>query len=126
MIYVDVHDEKAMEFFGVLTPETRRIAKIVNFNEMYGGVTMWPHRGSLNLQPPPRETLLVELAREFQDVDLKMTELRREYLQKKYYFKRELHAQEYPFQHQDESESVAAIRIVHRADRLLHREEELC
>ena len=67
----------------------------------------------------------MELAREFQEVDSRMTTLRREHIKKKFDFKRKLHTQEFP-QNYGESESVAACRIVHRADRLLNTEQELC
>ncbi len=33
----DIHEQKAKEMFGKVTPETRRVAKIVNFHELYGG-----------------------------------------------------------------------------------------
>ncbi len=125
----DIHAQKALETFGHVTARTRRLAKIINYNELYGGTSMWPHSNPIfkGRDPePPRETILVGLAREFKDVDIRMTELRSEYLKKKYSFKRELHTQEYPSQLTEESESVAACRIVHRADRLLNIEQELC
>ncbi len=88
---------------------------------------MWPHSTKLYHHPePPKETRLVELARRFKAIDTEMSDLRHVYLKAKYDFKDELHAVEYPSELTQESESVAACRIVHRADRLLNIEQELC
>jgi len=127
----DIHEQKAMEMFGKVTPETRRLAKIVNFGELYGGnmnkwFSYYHHKFEDIL--PPKESDLVIRARAFLEVGERFGPIQQEWLTARYDFRRECGRADFPLDHRKEHLERAAERIVANADRLLHpyNEQELC